>query len=128
VVEGQNIEMEALAGNIHLLNSQTSGDVFKATTYGANGWINVGGTTLNAGTLIQLYAQGANGGVRFTENSSLNSPNVKIAGKTVEILNGKTVTVDSSSFKVFSDNHKYNVSGQGNFSQSPQQNAFGPPN
>lgn len=127
VIEGQNIEMEALAGNIHLLNTQTSGDVFKATTYGANGWINVGGTTINAGTLIQLYAQGANGGVRFIASSNLNSPSVKIAGKTVEILSGQTVTVDSSSFKVFSDNHKYNISGQGNFSQSPQQSGFGPP-
>jgi hypothetical protein len=129
-VEARNIEMEALAGNIHLLNTQTSGDIFKATTYGANGWINVGGTTINAGTLIQLFAQGANGGVRFTENSQLNAPAVKIAGKTVEILNGKTVTVQesTSSFKIFSDNHKYNTSGQGNFTKIPTQTgAFGPP-
>lgn len=127
LVEGRNIEMEALAGNIHLLNTQTSGDIFKATTYGGNGWINVGGTTINAGTLIQLFAKGANGGVRFTESSQLNAPAVKIAGKTVEVLDGKTVTVYSSSFKVFSDNHKYNTTGQGNFSQSPQQSTFGPP-
>ncbi|QIF00918.1 FecR domain-containing protein [Roseimicrobium sp. ORNL1] len=129
LVEARNIEMEALAGNIHLLNTQTSGDIFKATTYGANGWINVGGTTINAGTLIQLFAQGANGGVRFTDNSQLNSPVVKIVGKTVEVLNGKTVTVpeSTSSFKIFSDNHKYNISGQGTFTKVPQQQAFGPP-
>lgn len=127
LVEGRNIELEALAGNIHLLNSQTSGDIFKATTYGSSGWINIGNTTINAGTLIQLFAQGAGGGVRFTENSHLNSPNVKIAGKIVEVVNGRTVTVDASTFKVFSDNHKYNIPGQGNFSQAPQQSAFGPP-
>ena len=124
-VQGTTIELEALLGNINLTNTTSSGDVFKATTLGANGWITIGGSNISANTLIQLYAEGATGGVKFIENTTLNSSQVKIAGKTVEIVNGKVVSIPQNNIKVFSDAHNYNTTGFGNFSAPPTQGTFG---
>ncbi|MEZ0276358.1 MAG: hypothetical protein ACAH88_15720, partial [Roseimicrobium sp.] len=124
-VQGKTIELEALLGNINLTNTTSSGDVFKATTLGANGWITIGGGNISANTLIQLYAEGATGGVKFIESTTLNSSSVKIAGKTVEIVNGKVVSIPQNNIKVFSDAHNYNVTGFGNFSAPPTQGTFG---
>lgn len=122
-IQGHTIELEAALGNINLQNTVTSGEVFKATTLGPNGWITIGGGTINANTLIQLYAEGANGGVRFTESATLNSNSVRIAGKTVEVVGGKLVSVPISTV-IFSDKHNYNKAGYGNFSNTPGQYNF----
>jgi hypothetical protein len=132
-VNGRTVELEALAGHINLTNANSSGgDVFKATTYGPNGTINIrGNTNLSAESLVQLYAEGANGALIFHDNASLSSSSVKLAGNKVQIMPGKTVNVSASQFKVFANEHKYGTSAtpsatDGNFSGSvPTPGAFG---
>ncbi len=122
-LEGREVELEAQLGNINLTNVTSSGDVFKATTLGTNGWITIGGGSISANTLIKLYAEGASGGVRFTENVTLNSASVRIAGKTVEIVRDKIVNVPAGT-RVFTDTPNYGTVDYGNFSLPPLRGTF----
>ncbi|MBL9116130.1 MAG: FecR domain-containing protein [Verrucomicrobiaceae bacterium] len=111
------IELTASTGNINLTNSMASADVFKAHTLGTNGWITIGGTTISAASAIKLYAEGAgNAGVRFVDNTTLNSPLTNIAGRTVEILPGKSVE-STGAVNVYADTKRFNTPGAGNFTQ-----------
>ncbi len=101
------------AGNIELKNAALRGDVVKANVLGANGQLIINGGTLDANTALKLYASGANGSVIFKENTSLNGTSVKtIAGNTVQIENGKVVTVNgATAAKVHTNNANYTGSG-----------------
>jgi hypothetical protein len=114
------IQITAHRGNINLLNATASADVFKAQTLGTNGWITLGGSDISATTAIELYAEGAgNAGVRFIDNTTLNAPLVNIAGRTVEIIKGKTVE-SSGTVNVNADNRYFNAPGRGNFARDGQ--------
>lgn len=116
-LEAKDVEIQAALGNINLAGITASTENFKARTFGANGWINIGGNSISASGLLKLYAEGLNGGVRFTDNTTLDSPDIHIAGKTVEISNTKSVEVTrgAPSLKVFTDNPQFNTSGKGSF-------------
>ena len=106
-------------GDISLKNSNIRGDVVKIGALGANGQLLIGGGTINADTILKLYADGTDGMVRFTQDVTLGGASTKIiAGRTVQIDNNRTVTVGgSSAASVFTDRPNYTGSG-GNGSTS----------
>lgn len=105
---GATVELTANAGNITLNNVRvTASDVFKAQTLGPNGLITIGGTTINATTLIDLYAAGGSGMIKFIANSELNSPRVNLKANTVEISPGVTVHIPQRDITVDAVNRKY---------------------
>ena len=132
-LEAREIQIESLLGNITLSDVVTSGDIFKARTLATNGVLEITGdkSSINAASLIRLYAEGVDGKVLFSGNTSLNSSNIDIAGNTVEIAPTKVVTVPSSSnLKVFANQHNYNDTVHGIFSdgtnqKEPTRGAFG---
>jgi hypothetical protein len=81
-------------GNITLNNTQMSADTIKVAALGNNGTLNIGGGTLKANALLNLFAAGSNGTIRFTDSTKLDGNGLKfISANTVTINNGKTVTV-----------------------------------
>lgn len=85
-----NVALDGGTGNT--LNM--AADVIKVAALGDNGVLRVGGGTISADTVLQLYATGFNGEVRFISNVSLNGNSGKsIAGNSVRIDNGVLVTV-----------------------------------
>ena len=115
-IEGTNVEIEAFAGNISILDSTiTATHALKARTLLPNGTLLISNSTLtagqtsNIGDLIRLYADGSNGKVLFQGNVTLNSDEVQIAGKTVQVDPGGTVTVSKNNAHIFADQHNYNV-------------------
>jgi hypothetical protein len=103
------IELQANTGNINMNCVTSSSDVFKATTLAPNGWIIIGRSNISATTLLELFGgAGPGGGVRFVDNSTLNSGTVNISGYTVEIVNGKCVNIPKGLLNVIATNHRYN--------------------
>lgn len=109
------------SGAVNLTNATLRGDVVKIGALGDNGSLNIGGGTISADTLLKLYAAGSNGSVNFNDDVSLNGASMKIiAGETVTIRDGKTVTIGGSSpAQVFTDHPNYTGSG-GNGSTTGQ--------
>ncbi|OAI56212.1 hypothetical protein AYO49_00995 [Verrucomicrobiaceae bacterium SCGC AG-212-N21] len=112
-------DLEAPQGTIDLVSNQgsitlnqvtSSSDVFKATTLSPSGWITIGNSTINATKLIDLYAAGAHGGVRFVDNATLNSLRVDIRGNTIDILNGKEVQIPQGVLNTTTANRLFNRS------------------
>lgn len=101
------------AGKVELTNANIRGDVVKIGALGANGQLRIGGGSINADTSLKLYGGTSNGEVRFTDNVTLGGNGVKhIAGKTVQIDNGKTVTIGGTSpANVYTDTPNYTGSG-----------------
>ena len=106
----------AISGDILLQNATLRADTIKVGALGPNGQLRIGGGTLEAATLLKLYAPGSNGSVQFTDNVTLSGNGAKhIAGKTVEISGGKTVTIGGTTkASVFTDNGKYDAASGGN--------------
>jgi hypothetical protein len=100
-------------GVVNLTNATIHADTVKALALGNNGTLNVGGGTIDADSTIKLYAGGSNGTVNFTDDVTLSGNSVKtIAGDTVNIYNGKVVTVNGSSPANVYTNHP-NYTGYG---------------
>lgn len=125
-IRGTNIEIEALKGNVSIVDSTlTATHALKARTLRPDGTLLIAGssdrpTVLNAGLselnpkdLIRLYAEGSNGKVLFQGNVTLNSDEVQIAGKTVQVDSGGNVRVTQGNAHIFSDNHNYRINGAG---------------
>ncbi len=100
-------------GTISLTNASIHGDVVKIGALGSNGTLNVGGGTISGDTIIKLYAGGSNGTVNFTDNVTLSGNSAKtISGDTVNIFNGKLVTINGPAPVDVYTNHA-NYSGFG---------------
>ncbi len=101
------------AGVVNVTNANLNASTVKASALGANGQLNVGGSTISADSLINLYAGGSNGTVNFTDNVTLSGTSVKtISGNTVNIFNGKVVNVQGTGpASVFTNNPNYSGSG-----------------
>lgn len=107
-IDAAEVKLESLVANLSLTNSVVSGDVIRARTLGPDGTLLINGTTFNAASALKLYAEGSNGQVRFSGNSSLNSPSATLAGKTVTIDPGVSVSVSSpANFRVYTDNAQF---------------------
>lgn len=100
-------------GVVNVNNATLNASTVKVGALGSNGTLNVGGGTINADTTIKLYAGGSNGTVNFTNNVTLSGNSMKtIAGDTVNIFNGKVVTVTGTGPANVFTNHP-NYSGFG---------------
>lgn len=107
-LEGRNVTLEAHLTHLLVTNSTINGDVIRARSIGQNGELIINGSNFNANSALKLYAEGSNGQVRFTGNSSIDSPNIDIAGKTVTIDSGVNVQVGNpSSLRVYTDNPQF---------------------
>ncbi|MBV8818672.1 MAG: hypothetical protein JO022_09980 [Acidobacteriaceae bacterium] len=106
-------------GAVNIADATIHGDVVKIGAMGNNGTLTVGGGSISADTLLKLYAGGTNGAVVFNNDVALNGQSAKIiAGRTVTIRDGKTVTIGGNNpARVFTDIPNYSGSG-GNGSTS----------
>jgi hypothetical protein len=97
------------SGVINLTNATLNANTVKVGALGSNGTLTIGGGTISADSVIKLYAGGSNGTVNFVDDVTLNGNSVKnIAGDTVTIVNGKTVTVNGPApANVFSNHPNY---------------------
>ena len=96
-------------GVVNVSNATLHGDAVKVGALGNNGTLNVGGGSISGDSTIKLYAGGSNGTVNFTDNVTLSGNSLKtIAANTVNIFNGKVVTVNGlSPANVFTNNPNY---------------------
>jgi hypothetical protein len=100
-------------GIVSLTNANIHGDVVKIGALGANGTLNIGGGTISADSTLRLYAGGSNGTINFTDNVTLSGASAKIiSGDTVNIVDGKVVTVNGPAAANVYTNHA-NYSGFG---------------
>ncbi len=125
-VSGTNVEIAAFNGNVSILNSNiTATHALKVGAFRPDGTLLINGSVLTGGgsslsttDLIRLYAGGSNGTVLFQGSVTLDSDEVQIAGKTVQVDSTGSVTVTKGNTHVFSDNHNYNKSGYGNINST----------
>lgn len=111
-ISADNINLESNLNNIVLTNSTISADVIRARAMGPNGQLLINGTTFNANSALKLYAEGSNGLVRFTGNSTLNGSSAIIAAKTVTIDSGVSVNVSNpTGLRVHTDNRNFSNNG-----------------
>jgi hypothetical protein len=95
--------------------STLAANVIKARAFSAGGnALVIDGSSLNANTLIQLYAEGA-GTLLFRNQVTLNTPHAVLAGKMVEVQAGGAVQVKGKA-SVFTDDARFNLPGYGTLS------------
>lgn len=108
------------AGLVSLDGVRIAADVVKVGALGDNGVLRIGGGSIDAATTMRLYAGGTNGTVDFIDNVTLSGAATKtIAGRTVNIANGKAVNVTGPAATVFTTVPNYTGSG-GNGSKTGQ--------
>ncbi len=104
------------AGLVALTNATIAADVVKVGALGTNGILQIGGGSISANTQMKLYAGngvGTNGTINFVDNVALNGAGSKvIAAKTINITNGKVVTINGATAAIHADNRNYNGAGQ----------------
>ncbi|MDQ3199792.1 MAG: hypothetical protein M3Q46_11530, partial [Verrucomicrobiota bacterium] len=108
--------INSIDGGITINTAAMHADIIKIGAFGDNGSLTIGGGSISADTLLELYATGSNGVINFVSNSTLNSTNssVVIAGRTVTINDGVVVTItgnDGINASVFTDVPNYTGSG-----------------
>ncbi len=103
------VDNSGSSGTVNLTNAAIHANALKVSAMGPNGTLNIGGGTLDANSVIELYAVGSNGSVNFVDNVTLSGNSVKtIAGDSVTIFNGKVVTVlGSAPANVFTNHANY---------------------
>jgi hypothetical protein len=103
------------AGTIGLNTASIQADVLKVGVFGDNGTLTVGGGSLNANTLLKLYAPGSNGVIDFVANVTLTSQGsaAVIAANTVTIENSVVVTITGSGGSALVYTNVPNYSGPG---------------
>ncbi len=96
-------------GQVTLNSATLRGDVVKVSALGTNGVLNIGaGNSLNADTVLKLYATGSNGTLNFLSNVTLSSPSNILAANTINIAQGAVVTVNSVNMaEVYTNNPNY---------------------
>ena len=84
-------------GIFTLNNASIFANIVKVGALGSNGTLRIGGGSMSANTLMQLYAPGSNGIIDFVSNVTLRTSNAipTIAANTVTIENGVVVTINA---------------------------------
>jgi hypothetical protein len=99
-------------GLVSLSGATLAADIVKIGALGNDGILRIGGGSISADTTMKLYAGGSNGTVDFVDNVRLGGNSAKsIAARTVNIHNGKVVTVEGPAARVFTTNANYTGSG-----------------
>ena len=108
-----DVRNNGLAGVINLQDGHSlRADVVKVGALGNNGVLNVGAGNITADTQLKLYAGGTNGTVNFVNNANLSGAGAKvIAGKTINVQLGRTVTISGGAAVFHTDNPHYNGAG-----------------
>jgi hypothetical protein len=108
-----DIENAVANGQITLSGATVLADIVKIGAFGTNGTLNIGGGLLSADTMLKLYAPSSNGTINFSADVTLGGASTKIiAGDTVNIFNGITVTIGGvNPASVFTNNANYTGSG-----------------
>ncbi|MCB1094218.1 MAG: hypothetical protein KDN22_01445 [Verrucomicrobiae bacterium] len=93
---------------ISVKDSSLFADLVKARAFNSGGHdaILIDNSTIDADSLLRLYAEGAST-LRFRNNVNLKTQLAQLAGKTVEVDPGGNVIVDGTA-EVYSDKHNYN--------------------
>ncbi|MEZ5329799.1 MAG: FG-GAP repeat protein [Verrucomicrobiales bacterium] len=93
---------------ISVKDSSLFADLVKARAFNSGGRdaILIDNSTIDADSLLRLYAEGAST-LRFRNNVNLKTQLAQLAGKTVEVDPGGNVIVDGTA-EVYSDKHNYN--------------------
>ena len=113
---GDTISIEAassagLDSFINLSNVTANASVIQARAFNSldRDALFINGGTFTASNLIKFYAEGASK-LRFAGNVNLNSPNINLAGKIVQVDGGGVVN-GNGIVNVYSDQHQYNSTG-----------------
>ncbi len=127
-------------GNVNIAGTATlSADVIKAGAFGANGSLTIGNSTLNADTLIRLYAPSSNGQLIFVANTTLSGGSrIDLAANTITINPQVVVTIsgNAGAANVYTNNPNYSGFGgnnpnngtfSGNGAHNPQPLSNAPP-
>ncbi|HEY4284105.1 MAG TPA: hypothetical protein VGM62_13645, partial [Chthoniobacterales bacterium] len=113
--------IDGVDGTITFNAASINADIIKAGSFGDNGVLKIGGGSLNANTMLKLYATGSNGLIDFVKDVILSIPGesnqIIIAATTVRIEPGVTVTVTTGMppASVYTDHANFNTPGFGSF-------------
>ena len=107
--------MNSHGGIITLNTANVHADVIRVGAFGSDGSLRIGGGSINANTLLKLYAPGSNGVIDFVANVTLNSRGAAavIAANTVTIENNVVVTITGSGGSALIYTNHANYSGSG---------------
>ena len=111
---------------IQMDSAQLTASVIKARVIGPNGVLQITNSTLSAGTLLRLYAEGYRGTVEFAGAVKLGGHTIDIAGDTVRVkANGSVTWTDPKAMAtVYANTRDYNKAGFGTM-ENHQQKPFG---
>ena len=103
-------------GSITFNNASAHADILKAGVFGPNGTLNIGGGTLSADTILELYAPGSNGQLNFVSNVTLGGNSRKIlAANSITIFDNVVVTIGGEvPAEVYTNNANYSERWGGN--------------
>lgn len=102
------------SGTITFNNANVHADTVLAGVFGPNGALIIGGSgskTISANTLLDLYAPGSNGTLKFVSNVTLSSGTVmNLAANTITILPSVVVDIEGNGgpANIFTNNPNYN--------------------
>lgn len=109
---GIDIRHTGTAGGVNLNNPTLQADIIKAAALGPNGTLQINGGTLNANSVLKLYAPGSNGQIIFLANCTLQGGSMNIiAANTVTIANNVIVTTGGRAASVFTNSANYSGFG-----------------
>jgi FecR protein len=97
LVSGTFLSTTAGDGTITFSNTSVRADIVKIGVFGSNGTLNIGGGTISANNLLQLYAPSSNGTLNFVANVTLSSGTaMNLAANTITIRPSVVVTIAGS--------------------------------
>jgi hypothetical protein len=111
-------------GQINLTNANIRADIVKIGALGNNGTLTIGGGAISADSLLNLYATGSNGTLKFISNVTLSSGTAaNLAANTITIQPSVVVTIAGTggAANVYTNNANYNGFGGTN----PSNGTFG---
>jgi hypothetical protein len=125
------VEHDGDAGSINVNNANIRADIVKVGALGANGTLTIGGGSINADTILKLYATGSNGQLNFIANATLSSGSAMyLAANKITIQPSFVVTINGAGGKanIFTNNPNYNFTpgvGYAGPTPNPANGTFG---